>query len=42
MRMLVESLRRLYRAGKLREDKIREMKTGGKITDEEMEYILKE
>ena len=40
MRMLVESLRRLYHTGKLEEQKIREMQSEEKITEEEAEYIL--
>ena len=40
MRTLVESLKRLYTAGKTDEEKIREMVAGGKISPEEAEYIL--
>lgn len=40
MRTLVESLKRLYAAGKTDEEKIREMAAGGKISSEEAEYIL--
>ena len=40
MRTLVESLKRLYTAGKTDEEKIREMATDGKISSEEAEYIL--
>lgn len=40
MRTLVESLKRLYTAGKTGEGKIREMATDGKISSEEAEYIL--
>lgn len=40
MRTLVESLKRLYAAGKTDEEKIREMATDGKVSPEEAEYIL--
>lgn len=40
MRTLVESLKRLYAAGKAGEKKIREMATDGKVRPEEAEYIL--
>lgn len=42
MRLLAESLRRLYRAGKIDEKKVKEMAAEGKITMEEMEYIVGE
>ena len=41
MRILVESLRRSYRAGKISLDKIKEMLSTGKITSEEYDYIIK-
>lgn len=40
MRTLVESLKRLYAAGKASEEKIREMETSGKINSEDVSYIL--
>ena len=40
MRTLVESLKRLYAAGKTDEEKIREMGNDGKVSPEEAEYIL--
>ena len=40
MRLLVESLRRLYKAGKIDEKKVKEMAADGKITMEEMGYIV--
>lgn len=40
MRPLVESLRRLYRAGKVTEEKITELYNNNKITEEEYNYIL--
>ena len=42
MRTLVESLKRLYAAGRASEKKIREMESEGKISPEEMDYILRE
>lgn len=39
MRIMVESLKRLYKAGKISEGYV---KDNGKLTDEEKEYILKE
>ena len=42
MRILIESLRRLYNAGRTAEKKIRQMQEAGTITQEEMEYILGE
>lgn len=35
----VESLKRLYKAGKVTEEKLSEMLSEGKITQEEYEYI---
>lgn len=40
MSILVESLKRQYKSGKITKDKIEEMKTNGKITAEESKYIL--
>lgn len=40
MRALVESLRRLYKAGKITDEKVAELLTEGKITQEEYEYIM--
>lgn len=40
MRILVESLRRSYRAGKISLDKIKEMLADGKITTAEYDYIV--
>lgn len=40
MRLLVESLKRLYQSGKLDEEKVMSMVSEGKITEEEMEYIF--
>lgn len=40
MRALVESLRRLYKAGKITAEKVEELLTDGKITQEEHEYIM--
>lgn len=40
MSVLVESLRRLYRDGKVTADKLLEMVSSGKITYEEYEYII--
>lgn len=39
--VFVESLKRLYRDGKVEEKKIIELFEGKKITDEEKSYILK-
>lgn len=38
--VFVESMRRLYRDGKVSEEKIVELFESGKITDEERGYIL--
>ena len=38
--VFVESMRRLYRDGKVNENKIVELFESGKITDEEKSYIL--
>lgn len=38
--VFVESMRRLYRDGKVLEEKIVELFESGKITDEEKSYIL--
>ena len=38
--IFVESMRRLYRDGKVSEEKIVELYESGKITDEEKSYIL--
>lgn len=40
MRVLVESLRRLYQSNKIDTDKVIELFKKGKITDEERFYIL--
>lgn len=40
MSVLVESLRRLYRDGKVAKSKLLEMVSDGKITYEEYEYII--
>lgn len=42
MRKLVESLRRLFNAGKIKKNKIQEMEDDGTITEEEKLYILNE
>lgn len=39
MRILVESLKRLYKSGKITSSKIKSMKA---LTDEEKQYILDE
>jgi len=36
----VESVRRLYRAGKITLDKVKELLANGKITPEEYDYIV--
>ena len=41
MSRFVESLKRLYKAGKVTEEKLSEMLAGGKITQEEYYYIIK-
>lgn len=38
--LFVESLKRLYKEGKLTEEKIVELTKSGKITEEEKLYIL--
>ena len=38
--IFVESIRRLYRDGKVSKDKVVELFESGKITDEEKSYIL--
>ena len=38
--IFVESIRRLYRDGKVNEEKILEIYESGKITEEEKSYIL--
>lgn len=40
MRLLVESMRRLYRAGKLSLDEIKARLAAGKITTAEYDYIV--
>ncbi len=40
MRTIVESLKRLYQAGRLTEEQIREREERGTITPEERDYIL--
>ena len=40
MRTIVESLKRLYQAGKLTEEQVREREDRGTITEEERAYIL--
>lgn len=40
MRMLVESLKRLYKAGRVSDEKIDSMVQVGTITQEEAEYIV--
>lgn len=39
MRTLVESLKRLYEAGKVTDEKLLQMVTDGKITSDEKTYI---
>lgn len=39
MRMLVESLKRLYESGRLTKEQILDRVTSGKITQSEYEYI---
>lgn len=36
----MESLKRLYKAGKVTAEKLEEMESGGKITLEELNYII--
>ena len=40
MSRFVESLKRLYKAGKVSEEKLDEMLAEGKITEEELNYII--
>ena len=40
MRIVAESLRRLFREGKVSEEHVRQMQIDGKITFEELMYIL--
>ena len=40
MRALVESLRRLYKSGRINREKVDELFKNGKITEEEYNYIL--
>lgn len=40
MRQFVESLRRLYKAGRVNLDKIKEYVASGKITSAEYDYIV--
>lgn len=40
MRTLVESLKRLYKSGKINQDKVLELFLNDKITSEEKDYIL--
>ena len=40
MNQFVESMKRLYKDGKVKEKKILELYVGGKITEEEKKYIL--
>lgn len=40
MSIFVESLKRLYVDGKVNEEKILELRKNGKITEEELNYIL--
>ena len=42
MRILVESLKRLYNSGKITKDDVKDRVTGGKITEDEYEYIIGE
>lgn len=39
MSRFVESLKRLYRAGNVTAEKMEELESGGKITEEELNYI---
>ena len=39
MRPLVESLRRLYKSGKITKEKVDELYNNNKITEEEYNYI---
>ena len=40
MKLIVESLRRLYAAGKVTYEKINSLRCKGVITEDEMQYIL--
>ena len=40
MRLLVESMRRLYRAGKITLEQVKERLAKGEITTEEYDYIV--
>ena len=40
MRAIVESLRRLYKSGKITEEKVAELLAEGKITQEEYDHIM--
>ena len=40
MRILVESLKRLYNSGKITKNDIKDRVAGGKITEDEYEYIV--
>lgn len=42
MRILIESLRRLYKADKIEKEKVAGMVEAGTITQEEAEYITAE
>ncbi len=42
MRILVESLKRLFFYGKITKDRLDELVTEGKVTAEERDYIIKE
>ena len=41
MSRFVESLKRLYKSGKVTEEKLNKILAGGKITQKEYEYIIK-
>ncbi len=42
MRILVESLKRLFFYGKISKERLDELVTEGKVTSEEKDYIIKE
>lgn len=42
MRILVESLKRLFNSGKITKDDVKDRVAGGKITEDEYEYIVGE
>ena len=42
MRILVESLKRLYNSGKITKNDIKDRVAGGKIIEDEYEYIVGE